>query len=141
MIRTRIVPLVSLALTLLALPPILGACDFGGEGGEAELAGIVDQSDPDRPVLAAAPDTVAVDEEYLVRLEVPTPLDAEFVLVRLEKRVGGSFQQRGEFRHPVIAPWNVAVIPISVPDAGEWNIALIANSRKITDVTFDAERR
>ena len=32
------------------------------------------------------------------------------------------------------------MIPISVPDAGEWNIALIVNSRKVTDVRFRAER-
>lgn len=130
-----------LPLLLLATALLAAACGLGGEGGDAELALTIDQSDPDRPVLLPAPDPVEVDQTYFIRLAVPTPIDADTIRVRLEKRVGASFQQRAEFFQPVIPPWNVAVIPISVSDAGEWNVALIANSRKITDVTFTAERR
>lgn len=129
-----------LVAVLVVLSGLAAACNLGGDGGEAELALAIDESNPDKPVLAPAPDPVEVGQQYFIRLEVPRPLDTDFVHVRLEQRVGGSFRQRGEFNHPVTPPWNVAVIPITITDPGEWNIALIANSRKITDVTFDARR-
>ncbi len=128
------------AALLTAILALLTACSLGGAGGEAALAVAIDETSPDKPILTPAPDVVQPDREYFIRLEVPAPLDAEYVRVRLEKRVGGSHQQRGEFLHPVIAPWTVVVIPISVPDSGEWNIALIVNSRKVTDVRFHAKR-
>ena len=127
-------------LLLLALPVIAAACNLGGDGGSAELALSVDQSQPDKPILALAPETVQVGQQYFIRLEVPRPLDAPFVRIRIEKRVGVAFQQRGEYDHPLTPPWNIAVIPVTVTSAGEWNLAVIANSRKITDVTFHAER-
>lgn len=129
----------SIAL-LVAIAALLAACDFGGAGGEAALAVAVDETHPDRPVVVPAPEIVEIDRQYLIRLEVPATMDADQVRVRVEKRVGASHQQRREFFHPVTPPWRVAVIPISVPDAGEWNIALIVNSRKVTDVRFRAER-
>ena len=125
---------------LIALPAIAAACDFGGDGGSAQLAIAIDDANPDKPILALAPETIDVGREYFIRLEVPKPLDAPFVRVRIERRVGASFQQRGEYDSPVIPPWNVAVIPLTITREGEWNVALIANSRKITDVTFHAER-
>ena len=129
-----------LVVLLVVLSGLAAACNLGGDGGEAQLALAVDESHPDKPILALAPNPIQTGQEYFIRLQVPRPLDAPFVRVRLEKRVGGSFQQRGEYNHAVTPPWNVAIIPITVPDPGEWNIALIANSRKITDVTFDARR-
>ena len=117
------------------------ACGLGGAGGEGTLALLVDDEDPNRPVLVLAEDPVAAGEPLFVRLEVPEPLDAKFVRVRIEKRVGTSFQQRGEYQHAVTPPWNVAVIPITLEEPGEWNVALIANSRKITDVEVEVERR
>ena len=125
---------------LTAIVALLTACSLGGDGGQAVLAVAIDETSPDKPILTPAPDVVQPDRVYFIRLEVPRPLDAEYVRVRLEKRVGGAHHQRREFLHPVTAPWTVVVIPISVPDSGEWNIALIANSRKITDVRFDAKR-
>ena len=125
---------------LTAILALLTGCSLGGDGGQALLAVAIDESSPDKPILTPAPDVVQPDRVYFIRLEVPRPLDAEYVRVRLEKRVGGAHHQRREFLHPVIPPWTVVVIPISVPDSGEWNIALIANSRKITDVRFDADR-
>jgi hypothetical protein len=125
---------------LVAMAAVLAACSLGGAGGEAVLAVAVDETHPDRPVLVPAPEVVEIDRQYLIRLEVPATLHADEVRVRVEKRVGASHQQRREFFHPVTPPWRVAVIPISATDAGEWNIALIVNSRKITDVRFRAER-
>ena len=125
---------------LTVIVALLTACSLGGDGGEAVLAVAVDETHPDKPVLVPAPEVVQTDRQYFIRLEVPTTLHADRVRVRLEKRVGASHQQRREFFHPVTPPWRVVVIPISVPDSGEWNIALIVNSRKITDVRFRAER-
>ncbi len=136
--RRRRATLLSLLLVLAA---IAASCGLGGAGGEATLALAVDEEDPDRPVLIAAAEPVAAGQALLVRLEVPEPLEAAFVQVRLEKRVGGSFQQRQEYRHAVTPPWNVAVIPLTIEEPGEWNVALIAHSRKVTDVRFDVERR
>ena len=117
------------------------ACGLGGAGGEGTLALSVDHEDPNHPVLVPAEEPVAAGNPLFVRLQVPEPLDAEFVRVRIEKRVGGSFQQRGEYRHAVTPPWNVAVIPVTLNEPGKWNVALIANSRKITDVEVEVERR
>ena len=58
-----------------------------------------------------------------------------------EKRIGTSYRERVDFEWPVTPPWIVAVIPITVLESGNWNVALIVNSRKVTDVVFDASRR
>jgi hypothetical protein len=131
---------VILLALLLAVPVIAAACNLGGDGGAAQLAIAIDEANPDKPILALAPDTIDTNREYFIRLEVPRPLDATFVRVRLEKRVGASFQQRAEYNSAVTPPWNIAIISLTITSEGEWNVALIANSRKITDVTFDAER-
>ncbi|MEE9278092.1 MAG: hypothetical protein V3V06_06735 [Dehalococcoidia bacterium] len=126
---------------MLVAALVAAGCDLGGGGGFAELAYAVDEDDPDRPIIEPLTGVVIVGEQVLIRLEVPEPLDAPVVRVRLEKRVGTSFFQRAEFEIAVTPPWNVAVLPIRIPEPGHWNVALIANSRKITDVELDAERR
>ena len=130
-----------IAFLALAAALAAGACGLGGAGGFATLAIAVDESNPEKPVLVPVDGPVAVGEQVFVRLEVPRPLDAPSVRVRLQKRVGTAFQQRSDFEVAVTPPWIVAVIPVTVPEAGHWNVSLIANSRKITDVRFEAERR
>ena len=75
-----------------------------------------------------------------MRVEVPEPLDAPEVVVRLEIRVGGAHMQQEEIHQKMMPPWTVAVVPLRVSQPGEWNAALIANSRKITDVEFKIRR-
>lgn len=129
-------------LAFLALTPLLAAaCGLGGAGGSAELARAIDESDPDKPITEPFVGDFLLGEEILVRLEVPEPLDADFILVRLDRRVGTQYLPRDQFALTVIPPWNVAVIPITVPEVGHWSVAFIVNSRKITDVEFDVERR
>ena len=130
-----------LANFLLTVAVLSSACGLGGEGGTAELAFTVDNRVPSQPVLEAVAGPVAVGESVLVRLELPSLSDATSVRVRLEKRVGTSFLQRGDVDYPVRAPWRVVVLPVTIEEPGHWNIALIVNSRKLTDVEVDVERR
>ena len=126
------------ALTLIASACVSG---LGGDGGSAEIALQIDEADPDKPILVPLIGDVHVDEEVFVRLEVPKPLDAAFVRIRLEKAIGTTFRELIDFEWPVIPPWNIAVIPITIPESGRWNVALIVNSRKVTDVELSASRR
>ena len=128
----------------LLVPVLVGflasACGIGGDGGSAGVAYRIDFSTPDLRITEPAPDTVPVGREVFLRLEVPKPLDAEFVRVRLEKRVGGAFFQRGEFDTPVIPPWTVAVVPVTIREAGDWDIGFIVDSRKVTNVEIKVRR-
>lgn len=127
-------------LVLGLLGFLASACGIGGDGGFASVAYRIDFSTADLRIMEPAPDTVPRGREIFLRLEVPKPLDADFVRVRLEKRVGGAFFQRGEFDTPVIQPWTVAVIPVIFREAGYWDIGFIVNSRKVTNVEIAVGR-
>ncbi len=85
---------------------------------------------------------LTVDERFWVRLDLATPTEADHVIVRFELDVGGrSYFEVQDYRfEDLIPPWDVAAIPLSISQPGDWNIALIVNSRKITDVKVTVER-
>ena len=141
--------LVAAALTVRLLAPLLlfvaaavivTGCGIGRSGASATLALAVDQSNPDKPVTQPLTGAVLLGQEFLIRLELEQPSDASAIRVRLEKRVGASFLQRGELEVAITPPWHVAILPITLFERGHWNVSLIVNSRKITDIRFDVER-
>lgn len=119
---------------------VAAACGLGGPGGSAALGYSVDLDDPERPILVEVVGAVKVGQEIFIRLEVNELLDATFVLVRIQNDTGQGFLEIDEFRFPVAPPWRIAIIPLRLSQPGKWNLALIANSRKITDVELETER-
>lgn len=119
---------------------VAAACGLGGAGGEAAVGYAVDFNNSRLPITDPITDAIPSGRLFYVRLEVPEPLDAPEVVVRLEIRVGGAHLQQEEIHQTMTPPWTVAVVPLRVSQPGEWNAALIANSRKITDVEFEIRR-
>ena len=127
------------ALLFLAL--LLAGCGIGGPGGSAAVALAVDESLPDKPITVPLEGSVQPGQEVFIRLELPRAVEADVILVRFELDVGGrSFFEVFDLEHPVIPPWNVAIIPVALITVGDWNIALIVNSRKITDAKLTVRR-
>ncbi len=132
--------ILSLVLVLTGILSVSCFGNLGGDGGHAEIGFEIDESNPDRPVITPVLSDVPVGSEIFVRLQVPVPLNADVVRVRLEKRIGTTYRERMDFEWPVVPPWNVAIIPLVVTELGNWNVALIVNSRKVTDVKFKSSR-
>ena len=131
---------VLLILCLAALA--LSGCSTWGAGHSAEAALGLDLQDPDKGVLVPLERNLTVDEPFWVRLDLASPTEADHVIVRFEFDVGGrSYFEVQDYRfEDLIPPWDVAAIPLSISQPGDWNIALIVNSRKITDVKVTVER-
>ena len=123
----------------------LGAagCSTWGAGHQAAAALELDLADPDRAVLTPLERRLERDERFWVRLQLGAPTEADHVIVRFELDVGGrSYFQVEDYRFDgVTPPWNVAAIPLSISQSGDWNIAFIVNSRKVTDVRVSVARR
>ena len=70
------------------------------------------------------------------------PASADHVIVRFERRLSGnSYQGVEDYRFEgVDPPWQVAAIPLSISQDGDWNLAFIVNSRKVTDVKLQVRR-
>ncbi len=102
----------------------------------------LDLQDPDKGVLVPLERKLGVDEPFWVRLDLASPTEADHVLVRFELDVGGrSYFEVQDYRfEDLIPPWDVAAIPLSISQPGDWNIALIVNSRKVNDVKVTVER-
>lgn len=125
----------------VALGGALAGCSTWGAGHRAEAALELDLADPDRGVLAPLERDLEPNERFWVRLQLGSPTEADHVIVRFELDVGGrSYFQVEDYRFDdVTPPWNVAAIPLSISQTGDWNIAFIVNSRKITDVAVSVE--
>jgi len=125
----------------VALAVALAGCSTWGAGHRAEAALELDLADPDRGVLAPLERDLEPNERFWVRLQLGSPTEADHVIVRFELDVGGrSYFQVEDYRFDeVTPPWNVAAIPLSISQTGDWNIAFIVNSRKITDVAVSVE--
>ena len=68
------------------------------------------------------------------------PVDADHIVVRVEYDAGArEYFELRDFDWPVEPPWQVAAIPLALTDDGDFNIALIVNSRKVTDVKLTVE--
>lgn len=132
-----------LFVLLLTACAIASACSTWGAGHQAEAALALDLQDPDRAVLTPLERRLERDERFWVRLQLAQPTEADHVIVRFELDVGGrSYFEVEDYRFSgVIPPWNVAAIPLSISQNGDWNIAFIVNSRKITDVAVGVGRR
>ncbi len=135
----------ALRLALAALPLLAAAligCATWGAGHRAEAALELDLEDPDRAVLAPLERKLGAAEPFWVRLDLGAPTEADHVIVRFELDVGGrSYFEVEDYRFDDLTPpWDVAAIPLSISQPGDWNIAFIVNSRKVTDVKVSVER-
>ena len=118
------------------------ACSTWGAGHEADAALELDLEDPDRGILTPLERDLEPNERFWVRLELGAPTEADHIIVRFELDVGGrSYQEVEDYRFDddLIPPWNVAAIPLSIAFTGDWNIAFIVNSRKVSDVRVRVE--
>lgn len=118
------------------------ACSTWGAGHQADAALELDLQDPDRGILTPLERDLEPNERFWVRLELGAPTEADHIIVRFELDVGGrSYQEVEDYRFDddLIPPWNVAAIPLSIAFTGDWNIAFIVNSRKVSDVRVRVE--
>ncbi len=136
------------AIVVLALLIIVAAgCNasrggiFSGVGGAAEAALHIDEQADDKAVLTPLNRPLKLDEPFWLRLEMNEPVDADHVLVRVEYDAGAReyFELRDYRYEGVDPPWIVAAIPLRLNDDGDFNIALIVNSRKVADVKVTVE--
>ncbi len=114
---------------------------FSGIGGSAEAALFIDEQAEDKAVLTPLTRPLALGERFWLRLEMAEPVDADRVVVRIEYDAGAReyFELRDIEFDQVSPPWQVAAIPLELTDDGDFNIALIVNSRKVTDVKVTVE--
>ena len=114
---------------------------FSGVGGRGEAALHIDEAAADKAVLTPLTRPLALGERFWLRLEMNEPVDADHILVRVEYDAGArEYFELNDFRfNDVQPPWQVAAIPLELTDDGDFNIALIVNSRKVTDVKVTVE--
>lgn len=134
-------------LTIAALLITVVGCNasrggiFSGVGGSAEAALHIDEAAADKAVLTPLNRPLKLEERFWLRLEMNEPVDADHIVVRVEYDAGArEFFELRDFRFDgVDPPWQVAAIPLALTDDGDFNIALIVNSRKVTDVKVTVE--
>ena len=114
---------------------------FSGVGGQAEAALHIDEQAEDRAVLTPLSRPLKLNEPFWLRLEMNEPVNADHILVRVEYDAGAReyFELRDIRFDGVEPPWQVAAIPLTLTDDGDFNIALIVDSRKVTDVKVSVE--
>lgn len=114
---------------------------FSGVGGSAEAALHIDEQADDKAVLTPLNRPLKLEEPFWLRLEMNEPVDADHIVVRVEYDAGArEFFELRDFRFEnVEPPWRIAAIPLALTDDGDFNIALIVNSRKVTDVKVTVE--
>ncbi len=140
--------MIILALPMLLILPIAAACAgssgagiFSGVGGSAVAALHIDEQADDKAVLTPLNRPLKLDERFWLRLEMNEVVDADHILVRVEYDAGArEYFELNDIRFKDLEPpWQVAVIPLRINDDGDFNIALIVNSRKVTDVKVTVE--
>lgn len=114
---------------------------FSGVGGSAEAALFIDEQAEDKAILTPLNRPLKLDERFWLRLEMNEPVNADHVVVRVEYDAGArEYFELRDFRFDgVEPPWTVAAIPLRLNDDGDFNIALIVDSRKVTDVKVTVE--
>ncbi len=114
---------------------------FSGVGGSAEAALHIDEQADDKAVLTPLNRALKLEERFWLRLEMNEPVDADHIVIRVEYDAGArEYFELRDFRfEDVEPPWKVAAIPLALTDDGDFNIALIVNSRKVTDVKVTVE--
>lgn len=126
---------------------LLSACNysgggiFSGAGGSASAALHIDEAADDRAVLTPLERPLKLDEPFWLRLELNEPSSSDHIIVRVEYDAGArEYFELRDFRYEgVDPPWTVAAIPLQLNDDGDFNIALIVDSRKIADVKVTVE--
>ena len=131
----------AVALALLVACNSSGAGIFSGVGGSAVAALHIDEQAEDKAVLTPLNRALKLDELFWLRLEMNEPVDADHILVRIEYDAGArEYFELNDYRFDDLdPPWRVAAIPLRLNDDGDFNIALIVNSRKVTDVKLTVE--
>ena len=114
---------------------------FSGVGGSADAALHIDEGAEDKAILTPLNRPLKLEEPFWLRLEMNEPVDADHVVIRVEYDAGArEYFELRDFRfEDVEPPWKVAAIPLALTDDGDFNIALIVNSRKVTDVKVTVE--
>lgn len=139
--------LLSAVIVGVVVAALLSACNyegggiFSGTGGSAAAALHIDEEAEDRAVLTPLDRPLKRDERFWIRLEMNEPTDADHVLVRVEYDAGAReyFELRDYRFEGVEPPWTVVAIPLQINDDGDFNIALIVDTRKVTDVKVTVE--
>ncbi len=132
-------PRLLLLLPLLAW--LVAACGLGDVPGASLAVGrAIDDSTRDLRITRPVAGPVRPREPLWLRVELEEPSEGTDLMVRLEKRVGGSHQQRDEIRRQEIPPWTVAAVPFSLPELGEWSVGVFVNQRKVADIDITVER-
>ena len=114
---------------------------FSGVGGSAEAALHIDEGAEDKAILTPVNRPLKLEEPFWIRLEMNEPVDADHIVIRVEYDAGAReyFELRDLRFDDVEPPWQVAAIPLALTDDGDFNIALIVNSRKVTYVKVTVE--
>jgi len=138
---TGLLVLIALIILSAAACNSSGAGIFSGIGGSAVAALHIDEQADDKAVLTPLNRALKLDEPFWLRLEMNESVDADHILVRIEYDAGArEFFELNDYRFDDLEPpWQVAAIPLQLNDDGDFNIALIVNSRKVTDVKVTVE--
>lgn len=137
----------SAVLVVVALIVVATGCNpsgggiFSGVGGSAEAALHIDEQADDKAVLTPLNRPLKLEEPFWLRLEMNELVDADHIVIRVEYDAGArEYFELRDFRfEDVDPPWKIAAIPLALTDDGDFNIALIVNSRKVTDVKVTVE--